>query len=43
MTYDVKWIQTALDDMATLWINADSAVRDDMNRAAKSTNRAIRA
>ena len=32
--YRVLWIQSALDDMTNLWINADSATRADINRAA---------
>ena len=32
--YRVLWIQSALDDMANLWINADSEMRADINRVA---------
>jgi hypothetical protein len=34
MTFRVLWVQGALDDMATLWINADSRTRADITRAA---------
>ncbi len=34
MTYRVMWIQSALDDLALLWITADSATRANINQAA---------
>jgi hypothetical protein len=33
MTYEVRWIQSALDGLAELWMAADSAGRADINRA----------
>ena len=34
MTYRVLWIQTALDELASLWTSADSAMRAEINHAA---------
>jgi len=30
--YRVLWIDSALDDMANLWIDADSEMRDDLKQ-----------
>jgi len=40
--YRVLWIQSALDDIATLWINADSSVRAEVNRAANYLDQVLR-
>jgi hypothetical protein len=37
MMFRVLWIQGALDDMATLWIDADSPTRADITRAANGS------
>ncbi len=34
MKFRVQWIQSALDDIANLWMNADSVTRADINHAA---------
>lgn len=34
MTWRVLWIQSALDDLTALWMNADSDARTAINQAA---------
>jgi hypothetical protein len=36
MTYDVKWIQSALDDLSEAWVSADSPMRAEINRAVNA-------
>jgi hypothetical protein len=41
MTYDVRWIQSALDDLADVWTKSDSTMRADINLAVKSLDQQL--
>jgi hypothetical protein len=41
--FRVMWIQSALDDLMTLWINANSATRVEINRAALNIDQQLAA
>jgi len=40
--FRVEWIQGALDDMIRLWVDADSAMRQEITRASHELDQALR-
>jgi hypothetical protein len=39
--FEVVWTQTALDNLATAWTRADSAMRQDLTRATREIDRLL--
>jgi hypothetical protein len=39
MTYHVRWIQAALDELTELWMKADSSTRKVVNQAVVAIDR----
>jgi hypothetical protein len=39
--FQVVWLQTALDELAAAWTNADSSIRQEITRAAQELDREL--
>lgn len=39
--YDVVWMQEALNDLARIWMQADSVLRQEITRAANALDREL--
>jgi hypothetical protein len=39
--YEVRWRQDALDDLTTIWLQADSATREEITAAAHAIDLAL--
>ncbi len=39
--FRLAWIQSAYDDLATLWMNADSQMRYDINQLVRAAEREL--
>jgi hypothetical protein len=40
--YQVRWLQSALDELTVIWTNADSADRKDITRASHEIEQRLR-
>lgn len=41
MNYRVEWLQTALDELMTIWADADSEVRTELNSSVRYLDREL--